>query len=234
MREKNAHSPRRDSNLYLWDTRPSCFRLHHESRPASRQSKQTLKTLTHQLHRETLMHETLQLLSVCVCACVYACVSEGSARKDCTAHLTDQRGAIMHMDYAAYDNCSWTIQAQPQHIVNISIRYTLHMTQHDVITVYDGPSMRSRILYRLYQHSAKAGYRHSVSVQSTGSNLTVNFQSGSMPGNRIGFVATYTGEPLKESYKKIEGYSKEFLPLNHKTQQKNLQDQRLCFGLHCL
>ena len=25
MREKSAHSPRRDSNLYLWDTRPSCF-----------------------------------------------------------------------------------------------------------------------------------------------------------------------------------------------------------------
>ena len=41
MREKNAHFPRRDSNLYLWDTRPPCFRLHHEGRLASRQSKQT-------------------------------------------------------------------------------------------------------------------------------------------------------------------------------------------------
>ena len=120
----------------------------------------------------------------------------GSARQDCTSRLTDQKGAIMHMDYAAYDNCSWTIQVQPQHVVNIGIRYTLHMTQHDVITVYEGPSMRSRILYRLYQHSAKAGYRHSVNVQSTGSNLTVNFQSGDMPGNGIGFVATYTGEPF--------------------------------------
>ena len=30
MREKSAYSPRRDSNLYLWDMRPSCFRLHHE------------------------------------------------------------------------------------------------------------------------------------------------------------------------------------------------------------
>ena len=47
MREKSAHSPWRDLNLSLWNTRPSCFRLHHESRHASRQSKQTLQTLTH-------------------------------------------------------------------------------------------------------------------------------------------------------------------------------------------
>ena len=46
MREKSAHSPRRDSNLYLWDTRPPCFRLHREGRHASRQSKQTLQTLS--------------------------------------------------------------------------------------------------------------------------------------------------------------------------------------------
>ena len=32
MREKSAHCPRRDSNLYLWDTRPPCCRLHHEGR----------------------------------------------------------------------------------------------------------------------------------------------------------------------------------------------------------
>ena len=63
MREKSAHCPRRDSNLYLWDTRPLCFRLHHDGRHASRQSKQTLQTLTRQLDRETIMHETLQLLS---------------------------------------------------------------------------------------------------------------------------------------------------------------------------
>ena len=28
--KKRAHSPRRDLNLYLWDTCPSCFQLHHE------------------------------------------------------------------------------------------------------------------------------------------------------------------------------------------------------------
>ena len=59
MRENSAHCPRRDSNLYLWDTRPLCFRLHHDGRHASRQSKQTLQTLTRQLDRETIMHETL-------------------------------------------------------------------------------------------------------------------------------------------------------------------------------
>ena len=104
MREKSAHCPRRDSNLYLWDTRPQCFRLHHDGRHASRQSKQTLQTLTRQLDRETIMHETLQLLSAgprrqasartsaesdeacqrktkdradvyeCVCVCVCVCV----------------------------------------------------------------------------------------------------------------------------------------------------------------
>ena len=63
MKEKSAHSPRRDSNLYLCDTRPPCFQLHHEGRHASHQSKQTLQTLTRQLDRETIMHETLQLQS---------------------------------------------------------------------------------------------------------------------------------------------------------------------------
>ena len=41
MREESARSPRRDSNLYLWDMRPPCFRLHHEGKATSRQSKQT-------------------------------------------------------------------------------------------------------------------------------------------------------------------------------------------------
>ena len=74
MREKSAHCPRRDSNLFLWDTRPSCFQLHHDGRHASHQSKQTLQTLTRQLDRETIMHETLQLLSVCACMRVCVCV----------------------------------------------------------------------------------------------------------------------------------------------------------------
>ena len=74
MREKSAHSPRWDSNLCLWDTRPPCFRLHHEGRPASRQSKQTLQTLTRQLHRETIMHETCARVCACVCVCECVCV----------------------------------------------------------------------------------------------------------------------------------------------------------------
>ena len=60
MREKSAHCPRRDSNLYLWDTHPPCCRLHHEGRARlarSRQSKRTLQTLTRHLHCETIMHE---------------------------------------------------------------------------------------------------------------------------------------------------------------------------------
>ena len=81
-------------------TLPSCFRLHQESRHASRQSnsKQTLRTLTHQLHRETqaciTKHSNSYLrnrtatgtrrlqehppsrkrrVSVCVCVCVCVC-----------------------------------------------------------------------------------------------------------------------------------------------------------------
>ena len=42
MREK-VPLPLRDSNLYLWATRPSCFRLHHESRQAWRQFEETLQ-----------------------------------------------------------------------------------------------------------------------------------------------------------------------------------------------
>ena len=107
MREKSAHCPRRDSNLYLWDTRPQCFRLHHDGRHASRHLKQTLQTLTRQLDRETIMHETLQLLSAGprrqasartsaesdVCVCVRACVyvrqdSEKMATRRCRRKVT--------------------------------------------------------------------------------------------------------------------------------------------------
>ena len=94
--DRAAHSTRRDSNLYLWDTRQSCFRIHHKGRNASRQSKQTLPTLTRQLHRETqsciTKHSNSYLrdsdvkhlqghplsrtkrVCVCVCVCAYVCV----------------------------------------------------------------------------------------------------------------------------------------------------------------
>ena len=63
MREKRGHCPRWDSNPYLWNTRQSFLRLHHDGRHACRRSKQTIQTLTRELDRETIMHETLQLLS---------------------------------------------------------------------------------------------------------------------------------------------------------------------------
>ena len=44
--KKSAHCPRRDSNLYLWDTRPPCCRLHHEGR-ARRASVETNTLDTH-------------------------------------------------------------------------------------------------------------------------------------------------------------------------------------------
>ena len=59
--KKSAHSPRRDSNLYLWDTRPPCFRLHHEGR-ARLASVETNTLDTHP--------------SVCVCVCVCVCARE--------------------------------------------------------------------------------------------------------------------------------------------------------------
>ena len=72
MRGRSAHSPQRDLNLYLWDTRPPCFRLHHKGRHALRHSKQTLQTLTRQLHRET--QSCITKLSNSVCVCVRVCV----------------------------------------------------------------------------------------------------------------------------------------------------------------
>ena len=71
MREKSAHSPERDSNPYLWDTRPPCFRLQYEGRHALRQTKQTLQILTHQLHRATLKNPPTPM---CVCVCVRVCM----------------------------------------------------------------------------------------------------------------------------------------------------------------
>ena len=66
------------------DTRPPYFRLHHEGRHASSQSKQTLQTLTHQLQRETIKQRNtptpicgtatsgickdLRWVGVCVCS----------------------------------------------------------------------------------------------------------------------------------------------------------------------
>ena len=56
MREKSAHSPRRDSNLYLWDAHTLCFRLHD----TSHQSEWTLCVCV--------------CICVCMCVCVRACV----------------------------------------------------------------------------------------------------------------------------------------------------------------
>ena len=55
MSDKSVRSLRRDSNLYLWDTRSSCIRLHNESRHAARQFKQ----------------------SACVCLCVVTVIIVG-------------------------------------------------------------------------------------------------------------------------------------------------------------
>ena len=71
MRGKSDPFPQRDSNLYLWDTRPSCLRLHHESRHTLRQLKQTLQTLTHELHHE--IQACITEHSNC-CVCMRACV----------------------------------------------------------------------------------------------------------------------------------------------------------------
>ena len=63
MSEKSAHSPRRDSNLYLWDTRPSCFRLHRKSRHTLPCSNKHFR-----------YSPTSSIVCVCVCVCV--CVNE--------------------------------------------------------------------------------------------------------------------------------------------------------------
>ena len=61
MREKSAHCPRRDSNLYLWDTHPPCCLLHHEGR-ARLASVET----------NTLDTHVCVCVRVCVCVCVRA------------------------------------------------------------------------------------------------------------------------------------------------------------------
>ena len=49
MREKSAHSPRQDLNPHLWDTHPSCFRLHHEGRHVHLMPVETNTSDTHPL-----------------------------------------------------------------------------------------------------------------------------------------------------------------------------------------
>ena len=102
MREKSAHCPRQDLNMYLWDTRPLCFRLHHDGRHASRQSKQTLQTLTRQLDRETIMHETLQLLSAGPRRQAYARTSAESDEA-CQRKTKDRADGMLTKDRA--DGC---------------------------------------------------------------------------------------------------------------------------------
>ena len=74
--EKVPISPRQDLNLYLWDTRPPCFRLHHGRRPARLASVETNTSDTH----PPAPLWTLQLLYmfacvlVCLCACVLVCL----------------------------------------------------------------------------------------------------------------------------------------------------------------
>ena len=147
MREKSAHSPRRDSNLYLWDMRPSCFRLHHEGRPASHQSKQTLQTLTHQLHRETIMHETLQLQSaVCVCARVSTISHSVFAHSPhtvlicCTGHGVCRPDQGMHHcsteSHGSRSRCSCRVPVEVPHAGQCSTVSGVH-TAVDILHLVD-------------------------------------------------------------------------------------------------
>ena len=68
--------------MYLWDTRPSCLRLHHESRHTSRHLKQTLQTLTHQVHHETQACITKHS-NCCVCTRACVCVRVSARARVC-------------------------------------------------------------------------------------------------------------------------------------------------------
>ena len=63
MREKSAHCPQRDSNLYLWDTRPPCCRLHHEGRARLASVERTLWHSPVSSTAKQSCMKTLQLLS---------------------------------------------------------------------------------------------------------------------------------------------------------------------------
>ena len=65
-------------------TRPSCFRLHHESRHASRQSKQTLPTLTHQLGCET---------QACIAKHSNSCLRDRDCHRVCVCVSQWKKGA---------------------------------------------------------------------------------------------------------------------------------------------
>ena len=128
--ELAAHFPQRDSNLYHWDTRPSCFRLHNESRHASHQFEQTLQALTHQLHRGTQTcitkhpNSVCEWLSVrasvcasvracvcvCVCVCVCACVHANMCMCD---HLWRKKKRKMKAEaMGRLDFCLWEISPE--------------------------------------------------------------------------------------------------------------------------
>ena len=69
MREKSAHCPRRDSNLYLWDTRPSCFRYCTTTAgtpPVSR-NKHFRHSPASSIVKQSCMKHSNSYLCVCVC-----------------------------------------------------------------------------------------------------------------------------------------------------------------------
>ena len=92
MRGKVPIYPRRDSNLYVWDPRPSCFRLHHESSGTPRISR-----------KKNTSDSVRVCVCVCVRVCVRACVCVGGGWVDECKWKRDQSNHSS--DYYMYKHC---------------------------------------------------------------------------------------------------------------------------------
>uniref|UniRef100_A0A8C7XG03 Seizure related 6 homolog (mouse)-like 2 n=1 Tax=Oryzias sinensis TaxID=183150 RepID=A0A8C7XG03_9TELE len=100
--------------------------------------------------------------------------SEPVCKALCGGELSDPSGPILSPDwpqsYSKGLDCVWQIHGNEEKHIELDIR-TLNISQNDVLTVFDGRDVMSRVIGQ-YQ-----GSKERFQVVSTGSEVTIQFQS---------------------------------------------------------
>lgn len=119
----------------------------------------------------------------------------------CEFLTENNEGVLSLLHYHTMTNCTWTVEASSHHTIRLDLRYALRLTKMDVIVIYDGPTIESKVLYRFYQLSPDLHSFQHEAIVTSGSYLTLQLSAlGPLEaGDGEGFIAVYSGKLCVQS-----------------------------------